>query len=276
MLNKQNSIFYVQEAPPNSVQNTDQVESEIHKEVYQKDKETIVVGNNVSYWGICHVITILGLCAVSLAPQMFIPRQNLIYYPNNLNEMIILITAICVATIAMRIFDSSFFTKEKSILKISVMLKMYLCLVVPGLVCFYSSAYCWSSIIGNQLPMPFTGILVFFSGWFIFICCLWLGIMFPKELRLNKDFRCKIRRYVKYEIWFFVIYLQKDILSFGFKAISGYYQSLFALIIPLVKEMNKRILQKIILKSVGKDDDGMMNIRLSTRLNIQFAFFVAI
>ena len=37
MVNKQNSIFYVQEAPPNSVQNTDQVEPEIHKEVYQKD-----------------------------------------------------------------------------------------------------------------------------------------------------------------------------------------------------------------------------------------------
>ena len=63
------------------------------------------------------------------------------------------------------------------------------------------------------------------------------------------------------------INLQKDALSVAFKGISNDFQVIFALLIPAVKEANKRILMKLVTKITGKDDD-QANVLLGIRLNI--------
>ena len=68
---------------------------------------------------------------------------------------------------------------------------------------------------------------------------------------------------------------QQDVLSFAFKGISSDLQFLFALLIPTAKEMNKRILLKLVSKMAGMDDVRARTL-LSIRLNIHYALFIAI
>ena len=129
--------------------------------------------------------------------------------------------------------------------------------------------------MGFQSPIPFGGILVIFCSWIIRNCCIYCMIAFPSELRNNQQFRSKINPYLIYEFWWYFMSLQREVLSFAFKAISEELQLIFALLIPTMKEMNKRILLRLVLKIVGKEET-MANVFLSIRLNIHYALFVAI
>ena len=51
-----------------------------------------------------------------------------------------------------------------------------------------------------------------------------------------------------HEIWWFFIALQTDVLSALFKAIPGKFQFIFALLLPVHKELNKVPLSKLVTK----------------------------
>ena len=78
-----------------------------------------------------------------------------------------------------------------------------------------------------------------------------------------------------YEVSWFVLNLQKDVLSFVFETIPGNYQFLLALLIPAAKEANKRVMSKLGARMVGKVDEKT-TVLFSARLNIHYALFVAI
>ena len=88
-----------------------------------------------------------------------------------------------------------------------------MCEFLPVLVLFYSSDYFWTVKMGYQHPMPFLGIFIFFATWIVYMCSLLTGILFPSELWRKKDFKAKIRAYFVYEVSWFVLNLEKDILT---------------------------------------------------------------
>ena len=236
---------------------------------------TRVKENNASYWNVFHILTILLFNSLSLSPQLLIPHHNSIYYPEYYHEMM-MPTAITTSAVVLRyLMDCIIYTDEKRLMTFSVLAKMYLCLMIPILCTFYLSHYLWTSIFGFQHPMPLLGIVIFFGSLLTLMCCIWFSIMFPSELRMNKKFRNKIKRYVIYEIWWVFVNIQRDLLSFGFKSIPGYLQFLFALIVPSVKEINKKILLKNLSKIVEKEADMAFDL-LDIRLNIHYAVFIAI
>ena len=241
---------------------------------YDKQKDQIIP-NKVSYWNMCHVATVLGACAISLAPQILISRHNSIYYPEHRHELILLIATVCSTGTVAKMTECFYLTQEMLIVTIRVTLKMFLSFFLPALTFFFSTWFYWTTIMEYLHPMPLTGLAIFFPTWFIVICSLWLMIMFPREIRIRTDFRRKIRRYVTYDIWYFIMNVQKDLLSFAFKAIPRRFQFLFAVIIPTAKKFNKWILFNIMSEVIGKDDDTT-NVLLGVRLNIHYALFVAI
>ena len=99
--------------------------------------------------------------------------------------------------------------------------------------------------------------------------------MFPSDLQNNTEFRDEIRGYLIYDGWLFLVNLQKDVLSFGCKVIPGNFQFIFALLIPFAKEMNVRVLSKLVARIVGKEDEEA-DVLFSLYLNIHYEFFVAI
>ena len=193
------STINVQEFQPN-VENEDEPEKRM--------KITPLVGtspNSTNYCNLLHVITILGVSAIALSPQLLIPRHNPIYYPDywQVGNMAIVVAVFCAA---MRIMmDCIVFAKEKSLIRIGVFLKMNACYIFIFIVVRYSSYFFWTSIMGFEHPMPLLGILQFFVGWPCYMCFIWRMVMFPSELRMNNAFKIKIKTYVLYEMWWMVI-----------------------------------------------------------------------
>ena len=231
--------------------------------------------NKVSYWYVLTIIIVLGYSIVFLSPQLLIPRHNIIYYPNMWYESIFCSLATLLAYSMRKLLDLSVCTKEKSLIEIAMIVRLFLWLASIYLILVYMSTFVWTSYLEFHLPIPFCGLLLNVLVWLIGDCCLWSMIVFPSELINKEEFRCKINPYIVYDMWWFIINLQREALSFGFKAISREFQFIFALLIPAVKEMNKRLLGKLIRRTVGEEDEKA-NVLVSIRLNIHYALFVAI
>ena len=231
--------------------------------------------NKVSYWNLLHLITILGASTVALLPQMLVPRHHPIFYPEYWLEGMAFSLIASITSTMKSMVDYVAFTNEKSLMKFGVLLRIFVCKLVPYVMSLYVSRYSWTTFTEFQPPMPFTGNFLFLGAWIIYLCCLWFGVMFPSELRTNTEFRKKIRVNLVYELWWFVMNIQKDALSWSFNNISGNFQFIFALLIPLLKELNKRIMSKLVYKMAGKDNERASAL-LAIELNLHYAFFIAI
>ena len=254
-------------------------EEELHSniEIEEENEQTMNKSdpNKVSYWYVLTIIVVLGYSTVFLSPQLLIPRHNIIYYPNIWHKTIFCSLAAIFAVCMRMLLELSVFTKEKSLIEITMIVRWFLCLTSIYMILMYFSTFVWTTYLEFHLPIPFCGLLTNVLVWLIGDCCLWSMVVFPSELKNKDEFRRKINRYLIYDMWWYFINFQRDILSFGFKAISGELQFIFALLIPVVKEMNKRILGRLVMRIVEKEDETA-NVLVSVRLNIHYALFVAI
>ena len=258
------SIVKVEELSPNN-----------EEEGKSEDSQDIAKSNYASYWNMAHIVTILMASTIALSPQLLIPRYNTIYYPDSRHQIFIDAVSLMVIMTLRYLMDIVVFTKEKSIIKMQVAFKMLSCLLLPWVILVYLTHYIWTSILGFEHPMPFFGVILLLVVYPSLMCSLRFGVVFPPDLRNNAHFRSKIKTFVKYELWWFVMNIQKELLSLTFNAIPGNLQFLFALFIPAIKELNKIVLSKLLTKMAGKDDvksQALMDIRLS----IHYEFFVAI
>ena len=69
--------------------------------------------------------------------------------------------------------------------------------------------------------------------------------------------------------------IQRDVISMVFKIIPAYIQWIFAVLVPALREMNRRVLSKLVDKMIGCDDE-MANVLLNMNVNVFYAFFVAV
>ena len=248
-------------------------ENEDYKANNELDRK--IIQNKAIHVNLLQIITIVAASSVCLLPQLMIPRHNPIYYPEYKNETIVVLVMVCFTYTLRRMMECFAYTKERQSITITVGLKIFLCQFVPCLGIWSSLHYFWTSRLGYHYPVPLAGLFNFFGTMLIFECCLWFRIMFPSELRRNEEFRRKIRKFIIYELWWIIINLQKDFLSFAFKAISGDFQFIFAFLIQAIKLMNKKVLFKLVTNMAGNHDERVFVV-CSVLLNIHYALFITI
>ena len=128
--------------------------------------------------------------------------------------------------------------------------------------------------LGLNSPMPFTLISTHVIGSIYFMTCLWF--VFPNELRQNEDFRKRLKGFYIY-FWarFFLRPVQFIVLRVVFFALPTDFQLVMALVIPITREVNERILGKLVERIGG----GYLYPKLcKVKLENQLAFkiFIAI
>ena len=120
--------------------------------------------------------------------------------------------------------------------------------------------------------MPFLGSCLVI-GWISLLCGTWA--LYPTKLLNNKDFRGKLKTYMMYSMWWCLMNIQRDVISMVFKIMPAYIEWIFAILVPALREMNRRILSKLVDKMIGCDDE-MANVLLNMNVNVFYAFFVAV
>ena len=120
--------------------------------------------------------------------------------------------------------------------------------------------------------MPFSGLIAL--PVLIALLC-WIWILFPAELLSEEEFKKHLKTYVLYSIWWFVMNIQKDILTLVFKTTPFNLEWLFAFVVPCFREINKRVLTKLVHKMAGSDNESA-NVLLGMNINVHYALFIAI
>ena len=223
-------------------------------------------------WKVFHIFTILGASVLSLSPQLIIPRHNTIFYPSFWYEGIALWGFPMLIVTMRTMLEIFIFTKEKKFVSVIIFVKMYLCYFIPLLFYYMASHYYWTTVLELVHPIPFTWIILVLVA-YNFNLLIPLIAMFT-EYRKNDEVKSRLKAYVIYQLWWFFINIQRDVLIFAFKSITKHLQFIVVMMVPILKEINKKILSGPIKKVLGADDE-MSNIFLGIRLNIHYALIIA-
>ena len=195
--------------------------------------------STASYWNVLHIFTVIGITALSLSPQMMIPRHNPILYQSYWPEyMIVLATLAVSGTID---------------------------LVVIILLLYCISYLVWVNYFEMNFPMPFLGLFLHFPGFIGQVSAVWF--LLPQDLLTQNDFTRQLKICFMYWLWWIFLNIQKDVLSFVFKILTGFWQSIITLMIPMLREWNKRVLSNLLAK-MERQDDERANVWMSISLNI--------
>ena len=236
-------------------------------------EETYATKNDASYMSFLHVVTVLFTNAIILSPQMLIPRQNQIIYPSYWSETLLVICFQSVVGAYMVIANIYFFTNEKSVLRIYVVVKTYCWIVISYTIPFCIIYFIWVIIADLNPPMPFVGLIVMVVG--LNFTVLGTFFLFPSDPSGDIWFKRKLKTHAKYYYWWIFVYIQREILSLVFKKLPHQVQPIIALMIPVLRNGNQRVFSKMVNEMAGKEDE-FANVWISIGLNVHYAFFITI
>ena len=239
-----------------------------------RNRATFSVDNvkHANYWSFLHIVSILSIFSLLGSSIFLIPRHNSIFYPEHWYEVYFVAAFFALASAFNLLLNCSVFMQEVCLKSMQLVCKIWSWNMVNYLVMHSLLSIIWVWYFEYNHPMPFIG-LIQLPLWVTLLAGMWF--LFPSRLLANQDFRTKLKIYVLYSMWWFVMNVQKDILSIIFKIVPIYIQWLFAIFIPIIKEKNKQLLVKLVNKMAGKENEAS-NVLLSMNINVHYALFIAI
>ena len=240
-------------------------------EVY-KTSDIMEHVQGASSWHLLHILTILALFALVISPISLIPRHNSILCPEYWYEIDIPVVIAMFFSSTTLIINCHVFINRQSLTSVSVILKIWLMYVTGFIVPSTVSYIVWSIYLQYNHPMPLLG-LCYLISWIFVLCSTWF--IFPSQLLHEDAFREKLKTFMLYSLWWLVMNIQRVVLTIVFKNISIYVQWIFALMIPCLREGNKRLLCRLVHKMAGSDDERA-NVLVGINVNVYYALFSAI
>ena len=220
-----------------------------------------------------HVFSVVGVCILLSSPVILIPQHDTIMFPQYWYELLLtfsLTYPIHWTLLAM--------LDNKYLLKITYLTapKTYLTLgIAPmiGFIVVYCSLYLfWTFHLDYNFPMP---LACFISQvmWLVFIVMMWC--QFPKDLRLGKESRKRLKSFVCYLIWVFLISYVYNTLQMMLKKMPQKVQPIMAIILPIMRSIDAKVLKSFISKCTLSGD---LTVESYTTIisNVNFLLYVTI
>ena len=240
----------------------------------ENDSSDKGIGERNSYWNALHIISIIFVSVVISSVWTLIPRENTIFYPDHWYEMLIAyIIGIQLRITANLIMEIVIFLKVKSFLSIRVFFELYFKVILTFVGPYCISYLIWTKLCGFNHPLPLVGQGCFLLSWTLYLIAVWF--MFPITLRSNNDFRRKMKYYIGFCAWYIVIGVQFMILSIVYRKLPLSMQWIIAIIIPLLRSGNTKLLIKLVSKIAGRNDE-MANVVLITSISCTYTLYIAI
>ena len=173
---------------------------------------------NISSWNWLRVFTILILFTLIGSPHFLIPKQNSIFYLHYWYESYFNVVITGLYSTANILLNCSVFTKNKSLASPHIFTKIWAWNILNGIIPYSLCYVIWVLYLEKNWPMAFVELGKMFA-WAALLYGIWF--LFPKKLLNDEDFRGKLRTYILYSLWWFVMNLQRDILTIIFKHRSG-------------------------------------------------------
>ena len=218
-------------------------------------------------------ILILVLCILFSSTYLLFPLHNSIIFPEYWYETLFTAPSGFFLTLT---FDAmlvcKFYFKLDCMLSFGTFTKLYLAPVIPWVTITILSHYIWTDYFGYNHPMPFTLLLGYFTP---FIQAFALYLLLPQKFSTRENFQKRIRAYTFSRIWVIFIACQYQGFTFLFTVLPLEMQWVVALLLPILREFNYRVVNYIMIESADVED-GSGKITIIIGNNGFHALYVAI
>ena len=221
---------------------------------------------------VVYSIGIVAACVLCSVPLTTIPRTDSILYQKWWMEMILPTANYIFLNAASDLLNLAVWTKERSIKSVKVFFKMFfLAHIIPYLLFYVSCYIVWSVHFGFNHPMPYLGLLVLPIQ---LTAAVELWIVLPSEALSKQHFRRKLRIYMVYFVWSWVIIVQNEILSYCFANFPTHLQFLVAFMIAACREFDFYLSSSLVDKMMVVQDESSAAL-VTITINGSYGAFVA-
>ena len=147
----------------------------------------------------------------------------------------------------------------KSLISVRFHFTFWLFVSLAFIIPYCGNYYYWTILNGMSHPMPLISLPWFYLANFTAFAALWFH--FPKDLRLDKKFRKRLKNYILYLFMWNLIAIQELMLDVIFHQLTVFenksgmeVQWLMALMIPLFRGLMEWVLPKFFHKALGYKD----------------------
>ena len=244
----------------------------------KESKDNAIKRNNLKQKNVSHIkllgylLSILAFCTVCTAPQTLIPRSNSIFYQKNWFEFTIVAGFYLLMDTAIYVLDLVTYFGYKSMSSFKTFLRIYTFLMILWVVPYLIAYFTWCSYLGYNWPIPYLGYNIMI-GWIAFPVGLWMII--PCPLRQDKEFRGNMKFYaISLAVIILMVFLREKI-AILFQAIPSHFQWVVALIIPILKHLEKWLKSKLYSNMTGGNEEES-KVWFEVKVNSIYAYFVAV
>ena len=246
---------------------------------YSKDKNIVMkveeppnTSKEASFLYGLYGILIIGLCVLFSSPILLLPQHNTFISPKYGYEGYITGCLSFTVTFTLdTLIACKFYFKVSSMVSIQHFIRLYLVTVVIGVLIPTLAYLIWSIGLGYNPPMPFVLLLGYVQMLAQYVT---LYMSFPKSLTVDPEFRKKIRAFILSRFGVILIHIQYMTCTCLFTFFED-KQWLIAFFMPLLRELNFQMLNKILIVLPGIKDEGM-NAAIVIGMNTFHALYVAV
>ena len=228
---------------------------------------------DTNYWNGLYAILILFLGLLRSIPITLVPQHDGIKHPEYWFELMItmnLTYGIMPALTA--IVDAKYLLRMESMLSIRIFASLYLAYSLSFDILYCIVYYIWTAELGLQYPIPFTNVLLYVSS-IVYLFVLWF--QFPSLWRSDAKLRKHINAYFLANIWVIFIMFEYSCMRTSFKRVPMDRQWIIALILPIIREVNSWVLNKVV-KRVALCTDLEAKANVNIVINCAHSLYIAI
>ena len=210
-------------------------------------------------------ILILALCVLFSSPVLLLPQHNSIINPDYWYEIMIVG---CLSFGLTQTFDTmmacKLYFKVDSMISLRVFTYLYLIGAISWIFAYSMTYLVWTVLCGYNHPLPLSLAVVYI--WFL-VQYIALYVLFTRELSIRDEFRKKIRAFNVSRVYMLFVGAQFEAVTLLFNILPSEIQWILAFLLPLLREINIRMLTKILLISPSVADQngsGKMLILIAT------------
>ena len=227
-------------------------------------------------WNGIYIFLVLLISIIFTIPAILIPQNDVIKYPEYWWELIIQTFIGVIPSGINTYLECKTIFRYKFLASNGFLARLTGVLIITTVAWSAISIVGWIWILKYNLPIPFFGLVIYLVSTMIHLTHLWYE--FPLELRAEESEKKRIHSYFWYRLWFIFYGYQNYGLKFILLGIPTSFQPVMAIIFPLAREMNLKILSKFLEKAINPDVTAGIVPKLTANIavNIVHAFFVAL
>ena len=132
----------------------------------------------------------------------------------------------------------------------------------------------WSNIMGCIEPVPYRYTLILYLSIWAMMLQVWYAV--PKETRADPSVQKRLKALMFYIFWATFVTMQLFAIDMAFRKVSRDFQWMVALVVPLKKEINDRIVGIVMAKTASTTNFFEAKFIGKISINVIYSFWIAI